>query len=487
MTKRPVLVTGATGYIGGRLVPVLLERGYAVRCLVRDRNRVKGREWEDRVEIAIGDVLKPETLPPAMAGCGAAYYLVHSMEAGEGEFARRDLEAAQGFSRAADEAGLERIIYLGGLGRRTDQPSAHLSSRHQVGQALRSGRVPATELRAAMIIGSGSASFEMMRALVKRLPVMICPKWVKNRTQPIAVRNVLDYLVGCLEHPETAGQVYDIGGPEILSYKDMMLRFAGILGKRRWILVVPVLTPRLSAYWANLVTPVPASLAFPLIEGLRSETICEENRIRDLIPTRLLGFDEAVNLALERIREKRVQTRWTNARGTVPAAARGHFDPARFAIIDQQRVSTPASVEEVFQRVRRIGGDVGWYCADLLWEIRGWIDRLIGGVGLRRGRRDPDRLVVGEALDFWRVEDFVEGERLLLRAEMKVPGEAWLEFRVQNRAEQGSELIQTAYFDPYPFWGHVYWYLLYPVHWLIFRGMARRIARGARPASRRNA
>jgi uncharacterized protein YbjT (DUF2867 family) len=485
MTTKPILITGATGYIGGRLVPQLLAKGYRVRCLTRDPNRLRGRGWEDQVEIIAGDVLDPGSLGPAMEGCGAAYYLVHSMAGGEGSFRDRDLQAARNFAEAAAAAGLGRIIYLGGLGRRSERLSKHLTSRHEVGDALRAGPVPTTELRAAMIIGSGSASFEMLRALVCRLPVMVCPRWVANRTQPISIRTVLAYLIGCLENPATAGGSFDVGGPEVLTYKEMMERFAAILGLRRKIFVVPVLTPRLSAYWANLVTPVPASVAFPLIEGLKSETICEDDRIKGLIPVEPIGFDEAVRLAMEKVQLRKVETRWTNASlpGEDPRAV--PFEPATFPMRDEQRYECAAPADLLFDRVCRVGGDVGWYYGDSLWKIRGWMDRVIGGVGLRRGRRDPVRVFAGDAIDFWRVEDVIPGRRLLLHAEMSVPGDAWLEFVVRPIVgdDTRSELVQTAYFRPSPLLGRPYWYALYPIHCLIFRGMARGIVRAAEQSS----
>jgi uncharacterized protein YbjT (DUF2867 family) len=485
MTTKPILVTGATGYIGGRLVPLLLAQGHRVRCLARDPDRLRGRDWVGRVEVVAGDVLDRDSLGPALAGCGVAYYLIHSMAGGEGSFCERDLRAARNFASAAAQAGLERVIYLGGLGRRAERLSKHLTSRHEVGDMLRGGPVPTTELRAAMIIGSGSASFEMLRALVSRLPAMVCPRWVANRTQPIAIRSVLAYLTGCLEHPATVGQVLDIGGPDILTYKEMMERFAKIIGRRRLILVVPVLTPRLSAYWANLVTPVPAAVAFPIIEGLKSETVCEDDRIAAMVPVEPVGFDEAVRVALEEVRLHEVETRWTNA--SLPGRDRGRcaFVPADFPIRDEQRVACGASAGALFERVRCIGGDVGWYYADLLWRVRGGIDRALGGVGLRRGRRDPVDVFVGDAIDFWRVEDVIPGERLLLHAEMKVPGDAWLELRVRPLGNGGdhSELIQTAYFRPTPLWGRLYWGLLYPIHRTIFLGMARGIARAAERTS----
>ncbi|MGP0063505.1 MAG: SDR family oxidoreductase [Isosphaeraceae bacterium] len=475
---KPILVTGASGYIGGRLVPRLLEKGHRVRCLARDPRKLSGRGWGDGVEVVAGDVLDRDSLWPALAGCGAAYYLVHSMAGGERGFGERDRTAAENFADAAGRAGLDRVIYLGGLGKRMDRQSAHLGSRHEVGDILRSGPVPAIELRAAMIIGAGSLSFEMMRALVERLPVMICPRWVKTRSQPIAVRDVLTYLLGCLEIPIDRSEVFDIGGPEVLTYREMMLRFASIEGLKRYIIDVPVLTPRLSAYWVNMMTPVPAGIAFPLIEGLKSEMICEEDRIRRLIPAEMIGFDEAVRRALVRTRQNEVQTRWTNAsvrRRILPV----EFNPDDFPIHDEQVVEVNAPAEALFDRVRRVGGDVGWFYADPLWKIRGWLDRLIGGVGLRRGRRDPVKVWIGDAIDFWRVGDFDPNRRLLLHAEMKVPGDAWLEFRVRPLDDHRSILIQTAYFRPTPFWGRLYWKSLYPLHRLIFRGMARNLALAA--------
>lgn len=481
---KPILVTGASGYIGGRLAPRLVERGHSVRCLARDPRKLSGRGWAEQIQVVPGDVMDCDSLRPALAGCAAAYYLVHAMGSGERGFADRDREAARNFAAAAAESGLERIIYLGGLGRRSEALSDHLSSRHEVGDVLRAGPVPAIELRAAMIIGAGSASFEMMRSLVERLPVMICPRWVQTRSQPIAVRDVLAYLASCLEIPvEPGGDVYDIGGPDIMSYREMMLRFAVILGLTRRIIDVPVLTPRLSAYWVNMMTPVPAGIAFPLIEGLTSETICEDDRIRRLIPMELTGFDEAVRRALDRIRRNQVASRWTNA------GARGRpvplpFDPDAFPIKDRQVVEADAPAESLFERVQCIGGNVGWYYADALWQARGWMDRAIGGVGLRRGRRDPVQVWTGDAIDFWRVGDFQPGRRLLLHAEMKVPGDAWLEFAVRALDNGRSELTQTAYFRPTPLWGRMYWYALYPLHERIFRGMALNIAHAAEQAAR---
>ena len=483
ITSKPVLITGATGYIGGRLVPQLLERGYRVRCLARDVRKLSGRGWDQdpRVEIVRGDVLDADSVRSAMQGCEVAYYLVHSMLSGERTFEDRDRVAAENFAKGAEAAGLSRVIYLGGLGRKAEKLSPHLESRHEVGDVLRSGRVPVTELRAAMIVGSGSASFEMLRALVSRLPFMICPKWVAVKTQPIAIRDVLAYLIGCLENPETASRSFDIGGPDVLTYREMMLRFAKILGYRRWILVVPVLTPRLSAYWVNIMTPVNAGLAFALIESLQYETICEEGHIHDLVPIPRTGFEDACRWALDKVNQNAVETRWTNA--SLPRRADRVPSPAlaaeNYPVRDEQRVEADVPPLVLFDKVRRIGGNVGWYYAGFLWKIRGWMDRAIGGVGLRRGRRDPVSVRIGDAIDFWRVEDIVPGRRLLLHAEMIVPGDAWLEFRVEPLGEDRSELVQTAYFKPSPFWGRAYWYACFPLHWFVFQGMARNIVRAA--------
>lgn len=481
-TGKSILITGATGYIGGRLIPQLLARGYRLRCLARDPDRLRARAWAGRVEVVRGDVADRSSMDAAMTDCSAAYYLVHSMARGGGKFGEADRRAATIFAGAAESAGIERIIYLGGLGRRLGQPSEHLRSRHEVAEVLRAGRVPVTELRAAMIIGSGSASFEMLRSLVKRLPVMVCPRWVENRTQPIAVRDVLEYLIGCLEEPATAGRSLDIGGPEVLTYKEMMLRYAAILGVRRRIVVVPLLTPRLSAYWANMVTPIPASIAFPLIEGLRSETICEDDDVLRLVPIERVGFDDAVRSALAEVGRNAVETRWADASLPRRLGAKAAFDPSTFPMRDQQVVRSRTAPARLFAEVMRVGGERGWHYAATLWRIRGWIDRALGGVGLRRGRRHPWQVQVGDALDFWRVEDVTPDRRLLLHAEMKVPGDAWLEFGVRARAgddQHPSELVQTAYFRPSPFWGRLYWGLLYPLHWLIFRGMAAGMVRAA--------
>jgi uncharacterized protein YbjT (DUF2867 family) len=475
---KKVLVIGATGYVGGRLVPRLRAAGYAVRCMARDPRKLEGRGWGE-VEVVRGDVLDPVSLAGAVRGCSVLYYLVHSMGPGEGSFEERDRRGAENTARAAAAAGVERIVYLGGLGRRTADLSPHLRSRNEVGSVLAAGPVPVTEFRAAMVIGSGSASFEMMHALVNRLPVMTSPKWVSTRSQPVAVADVLRYLVECPSVPASAGAVIDIGGPDILTYREMMLRFARLLGLRRWIIVVPVLTPRLSSLWINFVTPIPASLARPLVEGLKSEMVCENDLASRLFPWKTTGFDEAVARALSRVREMRVETRWSDA--AVPAEEEPLGAEHSQLLSDVRRLEVPLPAAAVARSFCSIGGTNGWYYGDVLWELRGFIDRLTGGVGLRRGRRHPTELVAGEALDFWRVEKVVPGELLLLRAEMKVPGRAWLEFRAEPTGPSACTLTQTARFYPRGVWGLLYWYSVYPLHQLVFAGMARAVVRRAAP------
>jgi uncharacterized protein YbjT (DUF2867 family) len=466
-----ILVTGATGYIGSRLVPALTAAGHRVRGLARDPRKLAAHGW-DGVEIAAGDVLKPETLPAALEGIDAAYYLVHSMEASGSDFAGKDRAAARAFADAAARAGVKRIVYLGGLGSGPEL-SEHLRSRQETGDALREGPVPVTELRAAIIVGSGSASFEIIRDLARKLPFMICPRWVNSRCEPIAVRDVLGYLLGVLGEPATAGRTFEIGGGDVLTYADLMRICGEEMGRRVRIVTVPLLTPRLSAYWLNLVTAVPMSIAFPLVEGLRNDVVCRETSIRDLLPRDLVPFREAVRLALRQEQKADVPSRWTGASTPAASAPWAETSPLLF---DRREVATPLPAAEVFDRVRRVGGANGWYFADALWALRGTLDRLAGGVGMRRGRRDPADLRVGDAVDFWRVERFEEGRLLGLRAEMKLPGQARLTFEVEPR-EAGSLLRQTAEFHPEGLAGRAYWWALLPVHEVIFRGMAVRIAR----------
>ncbi len=465
-----IAVAGATGYIGGRLVPRLLEMGYQVRCLVRTPAKLAGREWarHPNLEIGLADWKN-------LDGCRVAYYLVHSMMSAGGEYARRDRELAVGFAEAARKAGVERIIYLGGLGETGADLSEHLTSRREVEEALASAGVPVTVLRAAMIIGSGSASFEILRYLVERLPVMVTPRWVSTPCQPIAVRNVLGYLTGVLERPETAGQVYDIGGPEVMCYRDIMRVMAEELGlKRRWVIAVPVLTPKLSSYWIHLVTPLTHDIARPLAEGLKNPVVCRDGRIRELIPQPLLGIREAIQAALRKVSGRDVETSWSMA-GPIP----GDPDWAGGTVFrDERALEIPAPEWAAFKAVCRVGGGHGWYSADWLWVLRGWLDQLVGGPGLRRGRRDPDEVTYGEALDFWRVTGLEKNRLLALRAEMKVPGEALLEFRIESR-EGGCVLRQAALFKPRGLFGLLYWYAVLPFHHIVFSGMVEGIRKEA--------
>lgn len=471
-----ILVTGATGYVGGRLAPRLLEAGYRVRVLARDPGRLQGRPWSEQVEILQGDALRPETLALAMQGVFAAYYMIHSMQKvsdDQGEFHERDLLAARNFGQAARAAGVQRIIYLGGLGDPEADLSRHLRSRQETGQALREAGVPVTEFRAAIIVGSGSASFEMIRNLTERLPAMICPKWVYTRVQPIGIRNVLDYLAAALDVPESAGRVIEIGGADVLTYGEMMLDYAEVRGLRRWLIPVPVLTPRLSSYWVHWVTPIPSEIARPLIEGLRNEVVARDDTARRLFPDiELLDYKTAVERALQRLDAGHLETTWSDALATT----QGDVTPVKFTVQDglmierrQRLLNAPPAA--VFRAFTGIGGDRGYPSFGWAWRLRGVMDRMVGGVGFRRGRRDPDELRAGDALDFWRVEAVEPGRLLRLRAEMKVPGRAWLQFEARPQTDGQTLLVQTAFFAPKGLSGLLYWYSLYPIHGPIFNSM----------------
>jgi uncharacterized protein YbjT (DUF2867 family) len=479
---KPILVLGSTGYIGARLVPRLLEAGHPVRVLVRNPAKLSGRAWgsHPRLNIVRGDLLNIESLRTAAKGCRAAYYLVHSMNPGVADFAATDRLAAENFIGVARDAGLERIIYLSGLGEDHDRLSHHLESRAEVARILQSGAVPTTVLRAAMIIGSGSASFEILRYLVERLPVMVTPRWVETLCQPIGIRNVLGYLLGCLDHPEVLGETFDIGGADVVSYRELMRLFAVEEGLApRLIIPVPVLTPRLSSYWIHLVTPIPASLARPLAEGLSNPVICKDHRIRELIPQEVFNAQMSIRLALQRLREHQVESAWTDA-GTIPPAEWSDPGDPSWAggsiFTDARQVEVKAEPDAVWKAIIRLGGGTGWYALDTLWRLRGLLDKLVGGPGLRRGRRDPDNLNTGDALDFWRVADLDRPHRLLLVAEMKLPGKATLEFSVEPTPE-GTRIIQTARFLPRGLLGLAYWWAVFPFHHFVFSGMLSGIAR----------
>jgi uncharacterized protein YbjT (DUF2867 family) len=481
---KPVLVVGATGYVGGRLVPKLLEEGYRVRAMARSMAKLTNRPWASHtnLEVIEGDVQDRGDLIRATAGCWAAYYLVHSMTSASKNFVEADRISAQNMVAAAAASGLERIIYLGGLGRSSDPClSTHLRSRHEVARILQSGPVPTTLLRAAMILGSGSASFEMLRYLVDRMPIMLTPPWVHTPVQPICIRNVLNYLVGCLEHEETAGQSFDIGGPDILTYAGLIEIYAEVAGlKPRWILPMPFITPRMSALWIHLITPIPASIAQPLVEGLLNRVVCLDTRIQSLVPQDLLDSRATIRRALEKTQLQRVEACWTDA-GELHPPEWTHIGDAAYAggtVMEcGYRIRLKAMPEEVWEPIVHIGGLTGWYYGERLWKLRGWLDRIAGGMGLKRGRRASPDLYVGDALDFWRVLDVSAPYRLVLLSEMKVPGEAILEFTITPAGPGETDLQQLSRFVPKGFAGLAYWYSLYfPHHWL-FRGMLRTIAR----------
>ncbi|HVQ88603.1 MAG TPA: SDR family oxidoreductase [Actinomycetes bacterium] len=476
------LVTGASGYIGGRLVPELLAAGFHVRVLTRRAEQLRDRPWFADVDIVVGDASDEDVLARSLANIEVAYYLLHSLVTGDG-FERVEQEMADAFGTAAEAAHVGRIIYLGGLVPTGEHLSPHLKSRMKVGEILRASGVPAIELRAAVIIGSGSASFEMLRYLTERLPAMVTPRWVHNRIQPIAIRDVLRYLVAAARLPQTLNRTFDIGGPDVLTYAEMMQRYAAVAGlSRRVILPVPVLSPTLSSHWVGLITPVPSSIARPLVESLRHEVFCREHDIESYVPSPtggLIGIDRAVELALRRIKDADVATRWSNAsvRGAPsdPLPTDPDWAGGSLYVDERERPST-ASPRAIWQIIEGIGGDRGWYSFPLAWELRGVLDRLAGGVGLRRGRRDRNRLMVGESLDFWRVEEREPGHLLRLRAEMRLPGLAWLEMRVESHP---TVYHQRAIFHPRGLLGHMYWWVVAPFHGIVFGSMVRNITRAA--------
>ncbi|SNR80283.1 SDR family oxidoreductase [Actinacidiphila glaucinigra] len=483
------LVTGATGYIGGRLVPELLEAGHRVRCLARTPGKLRDHPWAGEVEVVKGDVTDPDSVAAAMEGVDVAYYLVHALGSGR-DFERTDREAAEVFGSRARAAGVRRIVYLGGLtpaGVPERELSPHLRSRAEVGRVLLTSGVPTAALRAAVIIGSGSASFEMLRYLTERLPVMVTPRWVGTRIQPIAVRDVLRYLVGCATLPPEVSRAFDIGGPDVLTYRAMMLMYAEVAGlPPRLIVPVPVLTPRLSSHWVGLVTPVPAGIARPLTESLRYEVVCRDHDIARWVPDPaegMIGVEPALRLALQRIREANVVTRWSSA--SVPGAPSDPLptDPdwaGGSLYCDHRTRIVDASPEALWRVIEGIGGDNGWYSFPPAWAVRGWLDRFVGGVGLRRGRRDAAHLRAGDSLDFWRVEEIEPGRLLRLRAEMRLPGLAWLELSAGRDGAGRTVYGQRALFHPRGLAGHAYWWSVSPFHSVVFGGMARNIAAAAR-------
>ncbi|HEX9080880.1 MAG TPA: SDR family oxidoreductase [Holophagaceae bacterium] len=472
---RPVvLVTGATGYIGGRLVPRLLSAGHRVRCLARNPERLAGRDWPG-VEVVAGDVSDPDSLERALAGVRQAYYLVHAMRDKHEDFRRKDLEQARIFAEACVRAGVRRILYLGGLGDPRHPRSHHLASRHEVGEALASTGLPVLEFRAAVIVGSGSASFEMIRHLTERLPVMITPRWVNTRCQPIGIRDVLAYLLEALEHPDLAG-IYEIGGKDVLTYREMMLGYGEAQGLRRIIIPMNVPFPRLSIHWVDLVTPIPKAIAGPLVEGLATEVVVRDSKALDAFRVRPMGYREALALALQRLGEDNVETTW--ATGLAGGPEGRELDTHEGLLFERHHRHVKAPPEEVFRACCTLGGEAGWPAGNWLWQLRGLLDRLAGGVGMRRGRRHPRLLRVGDPVDFWRVEALEPDHLLRLRAEMKLPGHAWLQFQIRPEGP-GSRLEQTAFFEPHGLPGLLYWYSVLPFHRFIFPGMVRALKRQA--------
>jgi uncharacterized protein YbjT (DUF2867 family) len=486
MQNESILVTGATGYVGARLVPRLLENGHRVRATSRSIAKLKSRPWSNHanLEIVACDVLNLEALTKVTIGCTAAYYLVHSMNSQQSDFAEADRQAANNMVKAAEAAKLERIIYLGGLGQLSADLSKHLRSRAEVATILKGGSVPVTELRAAMIIGSGSASFEILRYLVDRLPFMITPKWVRTPSQPIAIRNVLNYLIACVDNKDVLGQTLDIGGPEILTYQVIMDIYAEEAGLRKRLVVpVPFFTPRLSSYWIHLVTPIPSYIGRPLAEGLRNPAICQDSRITSLIPQDLLDCRTAIKLAIEKTQHHQVESHWTDAGIMPPEEWSTATDPSwagGTSYEDKRSIEIGCTPSEVWQSLSHLGGQTGWYYGNWLWKLRGLIDKCFGGVGLQRGRRNQSELLPGDALDFWRIAAVETDKRLLLIAEMKLPGQALLEFTIKSLDGETVKLTQSARFLPSGLTGILYWFFISPLHDLVFNGMLLGIARSSK-------
>lgn len=473
-----ILLTGATGYIGKRLLPVLVSQGHQVICSVRDKDRFDITGYNSaKVSVVEVNFLDENTLENIPEDIEAAYYLIHSMSTSISDFERLEKISAENFRSRLDQTQARQVIYLSGI-INEEKLSRHLSSRRAVEQILAEGSYHLTTLRAGIIVGSGSASFEIIRDLVEKLPVMVTPRWLNTRAQPIAIRNVVQFLTGVLLRPLTFDKSYDIGGPDILTYREMLLQFARIRKLRRTIWVVPVMTPKLSSYWLYFITSTSYRLAVNLVHSMKVEVICEENDLNDLVQIELLTYQEAVEIAFERIAQQEILSSWTDALSSrtqekgiadlVQVPTQGCFTGRReIAIEDEDRV---------LDRIWAIGGRQGWYYGNWLWAIRGFMDKLAGGVGLRRGRKSSTEISAGDSLDFWLVLLASRKEkRLLLYAEMKLPGEAWLEFRISE-----NQLYQTATFRPLGLWGRIYWYSVLPLHGLIFRGMINRIAKSPR-------
>ena len=479
----PVLVLGGTGYVGGRLVPLLLERGCKVRVAGRSAGKIAARPWANHpnVEIVVAEALDTAAMTEAMRGCRAVYYLIHSLRPGEQDFATLDRQLAYATVQAARAAGVDWIIHFTGLGNPAHL-SAQLKARYEVGEILALGGARVTQLRAPLVLGSGGASFEMIRAFCGYLRVMFAPRWMDTKCQPIAIANVVEYLAACLEHPQTKGQIYEIGGPDVLSWRELFHIYAEEAGlPPRLVLVLPLRIHRISIWWMNLVTPVSVALIRPLVERMRDEVLCRDTRIRELIPQRLLSCREAIVQALSEFFRAQVASSCYDAGSAqLPDWEEGEVGPAAPVFRDIFAITLDGPPELAWNVVKRIGGDHGWYFGTFLWQLRGLVDELLGGPGLSRGRRHVDTVSLGDHLDFWRAVAVQEPNRLLLRAEMLAPGEALLEFRITALADGASELRMIPSFRPRGWWGRIYWWLIAPSHALMFRAMLRQMAKAAR-------
>ncbi len=474
-----VLLTGATGYIGKRLLPSLIEKGYEVICCVRDKKRFpsEGVFSDPAIRLFEVDFLKPAFLPDELKDIDAAYYLIHSMSSGISDFEKLESEAAQNFSKMLKETSAKQIIYLSGI-TNENKLSRHLSSRKNVEEILKQGSIPVTTIKAGIIVGSGSASFEIIRDLVEKLPVMIAPKWLRTKHQPVAIRNVIESLTGVLLNEKTFGKDFDIGGPDILSYKEMLLQFAEVRGLKRIIFSVPVMTPRLSSYWLYFVTATSYKLAVNLVNSMKIEIIAKDDTLVKMLNLNMISYKDAIKLAFQKIEGNSVISSWKDSlvSSSGENTLRGHINvPEHGCFIDKKEVEIAGSTEAVLNNIWSIGGDRGWYYGNWLWGLRGFIDKIFGGVGLRRGRTNTSEINPGDTLDFWRVLDADKvNKRLLLYAEMKLPGEAWLEFKIVNY-DGKNYLSQTATFRPKGLLGRLYWYSVLPFHYFVFNGMARNL------------
>jgi len=472
-----ILVAGGTGYIGGRLVPELIHRGYKVRVMVRAESPEHLERWPE-AEVVVADALDGDAVLQALQGVDTAYYLIHSMLIGLHRFEGVDIEAACNFRTAAEKQGVRRLIYLGGLGDTKTTLSHHLASRAQVAEEFRKGSVPTTILRAAIILGSGSASYEMINYLVRRIPVFLVPKWAKTKCQPIGLRDVIKSLIGVLELPESANRTYDIGGADVMTYEEILKTHTDVLGKKRIFVPSPISSIRLYSYITSLLTPVPAAITWCLMESVTHDVVCEENDIQDLLPFRRISCKEALVLALSREEQDAVHTRWSDSYPPdYELAIKLREVDGSPTYTSSYSLVTNKTAEALFKSITHIGGKKGWFYSTFLWRIRGGMDRLLRGVGTTRGRRSATTLRVNDVVDFWRVEEIRHNRQLLLRAEMKVPGYAWLEFRVDSITGDKNRLSVTAYYETKGLWGHTYWYIFLPFHHFIFNDLIRQIER----------